>query len=179
MFSWGELQQHVATMRPQTQMPVLEKGTTTKEEALSDYGGVWTDAGASNAPWCQCREDLEPDWVPSRRIVRPHQLPVTHPDHHGSQTSWNNQFAASGGQDVERILLDYSEDFVITVYNHLTGCKTGFSGLWGVRGCFVGLFTSLYDLSDVAAPLVTVKEVSAHEPGIVFVGLECSSKWLH
>jgi len=85
------------------------------------------------------------------------------------QASWDNHFAAFGGQDVERILRDYSEDSVITVYNQLTGSNTVFSGLAGVRECFVGLFASLYDTSNLAAPVITVKEASAHEPGSVFL----------
>jgi hypothetical protein len=97
----------------------------------------------------------------TRQHVVVHYLPV--------QASWDNHFAAFGGQDVERILRDYSEDSVITVYNQLTGSNTVFSGLDGVRECFVGLFASLYDLGDLAAPVVTVKEASAHEPGSVFL----------
>jgi hypothetical protein len=90
-----------------------------------------------------------------------HYLPV--------QASWDNHFAAFGGQDVQRILHDYSENSVIAVDNQLTGSKTVFEGIDGLRECFVGLFASLFDLSDLAAPVVTVKEASAHEPGSVFL----------
>merc|ERR1719446_692730 len=85
------------------------------------------------------------------------------------QRSWDNHFAAFGGQDVERILLDYTEDSVITVYNQLTGDNTVYSGLDGARDCFEGLFASLYDTSDLAAPVITVKEATSHEPGSVFL----------
>ena len=33
------------------------------------------------------------------------------------RASWDNHSAAFGSQDVERVLLDYTEDFVITVYD--------------------------------------------------------------
>ena len=163
-------------------MPVVEKSLSAEAnecrcpgyfqdqcEAEAEYGCVWTDAGDSNAPHCQCREILEPGWKAPPRIVQPHQLPVTHPYHHSVQTSWNNHFAAFGAQDVDMILLDYTDDSVITVYNQLTGSNTVYSGLDGVRSCFVELFGSLYDISDLAAPIITVKEASLHEPGSVFL----------
>jgi ketosteroid isomerase-like protein len=97
----------------------------------------------------------------TRQHVVVHYAPV--------QRSWDNHFAAFGGQDVERILLDYTEESRVTVYNQLTGDNTVYEGLAGVRSCFEGLFASLYDTSDLAAPVITVTEATAHEPGSVFL----------
>ena len=44
---------------------------------------------------------------------------------------------------MEKILLDYTEDSVITVYNHVSEDKSVYEGLSGVRSCFEGLFASL------------------------------------
>jgi ketosteroid isomerase-like protein len=82
---------------------------------------------------------------------------------------WANHFAAFGGQDVDRILLDYVEDSEITVYNHADGSKTIFKGLAGVRTCFTGLFASLHDTSDLAAPIIHVEESVDDEAGSVFL----------
>ena len=69
---------------------------------------------------------------------------------------WANHFAAFGGQDVDKILLDYVEEFVITVYNNADGTSTTFRGLSGARDRFTGLFASLWDTSDLAAPSSTL-----------------------
>ena len=97
----------------------------------------------------------------TRQHVVVHYAPV--------QKSWDNHFAAFGGQDVERILLDYTEQSVITVYNQVDGSNTVFRGLAGVRTCFEGLFSTLYDTSDLAAPVITVSEATSHEPGSVLL----------
>jgi len=85
------------------------------------------------------------------------------------QASWDNHFAAFGGQDLERVLLDYTEDSVIHVYNQLTGSNSVYRGIAGVRECFRGLFATLYDTSDIAVPVITVREATAEEPGSVFL----------
>ena len=51
-----------------------------------------------------------------RQHVVVHYLPV--------QASWDNHFALFGGQVVERVLRDYSEDSVVTVYKQLTDSTT-------------------------------------------------------
>jgi len=43
-------------------------------EAEASYGCVWSNAGSSNGPWCQCREILEPGWQ-----APPRPAPVTSP----------------------------------------------------------------------------------------------------
>ena len=71
-------------------------------------------------------------------------LPVTLPPQPVSvQQSWDNHFAACGGQDGDRVLLDYTEDSVIIVYDQTSGGQTVFSGLAGVRDCFTGPFCLL------------------------------------
>jgi hypothetical protein len=79
--------------------------------------------------------------------------------------SWNNHFAAFGGQDVDKVLKDYTNKSIITVYNQLDGTKTVYTGLQGVKDCFTGLFKSLFDTSDLAAPIIHVEE----DPGMVFL----------
>lgn len=91
-----------------------------------------------------------------------------------TQTAWDNHFSAFGSQDVEKILIDYSEDSVIHTFDQTTGTKTVYTGLAGVRECFVGLFKSLPDTSDLAAPVQVVKEATADAPGSVFLIWSCS-----
>ena len=67
-------------------------------------------------------------------------------------------FAAFAAQDVDAILLDYTDDSQIIVYNQVDGGYNVFEGLSGVETYFTGLFDSLYDVSDLAAPLIEVEE---------------------
>lgn len=72
---------------------------------------------------------------------------------------WANHFKAFGDQDVEAILKDYVAESEITVVNHADGTTNRFIGLEGARSCFEGLFKSLHDCSDLAAPIIHVEEV--------------------
>jgi len=74
---------------------------------------------------------------------------------------WSNHFAAFGAQDVEKIVADYVESSEITVFNHVDGSKTEYKGLAGARNCFEGLFKSLFDTSNLGAPIVHVEENAA------------------
>jgi len=89
------------------------------------------------------------------------------------KAAWDNHFSAFGSKDVDKILKDYSETSVITVHDQTTGANTVYRGLAGVRNCFDGLFTSLSDMSDVAAPVQVVREPAEHEPGSVFLVWKC------
>jgi len=72
------------------------------------------------------------------------------------QAAWDNHFAAFGGKDVDKVLLDYTESSVIRVYNNFNGELTIFEGLEGAKKCFTGLFATLTDLSTLEAPVVDV-----------------------
>jgi len=75
-----------------------------------------------------------------------------------TQQAWDNHFEAFGAQDVDKILLDYTESSVIRVFDHGNGELTTYTGLEEVRACFTGLFQTLSDLSTLAAPVVEVQE---------------------
>jgi len=89
--------------------------------------------------------------------------------------AWDNHFSAFGGQDVEKILLDYTEKSTITVYEQLSGTKTEFKGLAGAKQCFEGLFKNLFDCSDLAAPVQVVKETTDTTAGSVFLVWSCKA----
>jgi hypothetical protein len=91
------------------------------------------------------------------------------------QKAWDNHFAAFGSQDVEKILEDYSEASVITVYNQTDGSQQVYEGLTGARDCFSGLFAELSDLSDLTAPVIDVMEANGEEPGSVFLIWNCKA----
>ena len=88
------------------------------------------------------------------------------------QQSWDNHFAAFGGQDVERIL-DYAEDSVIIVYDQTSGGQTVFTGLSGDGDPFTGLFARLSDTSDLVVSAVEVNEATNGQPGSVFLVWRC------
>jgi len=108
---------------------------------------------------------------PEGKILR--QNVVVHYQGGSVQDSWDNHFAAFGGQDVERILLDYTEDSVIAVYDQTSGEQTVFAGLSGVRECFTGLFARLSDTSDLSAPVIDVHEAADDQPGSVLLIWRC------
>ena len=70
---------------------------------------------------------------------------------------WNNHFAAFATQDVPRVLLGYTEQSQIIVYDMVSGDQFVYNGLAGVSDAFTGLFAELTDLSDLAAPVVRVE----------------------
>ena len=91
------------------------------------------------------------------------------------QASWDNHFAAFGAQDVDKILLDYTEKSVIKVYNQVTDELVEFKGLKAVKECFTGLFKDLSDLSGLAAPAIRVEEATEGKAGMVFLVWRCPS----
>ena len=91
------------------------------------------------------------------------------------QASWDKHFAAFGAQDVDKILLDYTEKSVIKVYNQVTDELVEFKGLKAVKECFTGLFKDLSDLSGLAAPAIRVEEATEDKAGMVFLVWRCPS----
>jgi hypothetical protein len=89
------------------------------------------------------------------------------------QNAWDNHFSAFAAKDVDKILMDYTAQSVITIYDQSTGTKTVHTGLEGVRACFEGFFKSLTDTSDLDASVQIVKEARKHEPGNVFLVWKC------
>ncbi len=92
------------------------------------------------------------------------------------KATWDNHFAAFGAQDLAKIMEDYTEESVVSVYNHTTGAHDAYAGLARVRKFFTELFATLSDLSALAAPLVEVTEAPA--PKSVFLAWSCPSSGL-
>jgi len=86
---------------------------------------------------------------------------------------WTNHFKAFGEQKVDDILKDYVEESEITVFNHADGSSTKYQGLAGAKECFEGLFKSLSDCSDLAAPIIHVEEATDGKAGQVFLVWKC------
>merc|ERR1711998_613165 len=72
--------------------------------------------------------------------------------------AWNNHFEAFGAQDLDQIMLDYTEDSVLESYESTSGVLTNASGLVEIRQFFTDLFAILTDLSELEAPVVQVTE---------------------
>lgn len=91
------------------------------------------------------------------------------------QASWDNHFAAFGAQDVNKILLDYTEESEIMTYDAVTGVEMIYKGLAGVRACFTSLFKQLSDTSGLG---VSVLEVHENPGGLVYLVWKCPSSGL-
>eukprot|EP00999_Lentomonas_sp_LEN2_P000984 NODE_1991_length_679_cov_76.177536_g1941_i0.p1 GENE.NODE_1991_length_679_cov_76.177536_g1941_i0~~NODE_1991_length_679_cov_76.177536_g1941_i0.p1 ORF type:complete len:178 (-),score=34.81 NODE_1991_length_679_cov_76.177536_g1941_i0:73-606(-) len=87
------------------------------------------------------------------------------------QAAWDNHFSAFGEQDIEKILVDYTDASVISVVETSTGEKKDYNGLSGVREFFTGLFERLSDLSALKAPVIELTDLPKH----VFLVWECPS----
>lgn len=74
------------------------------------------------------------------------------------QQAWDNHFTAFNAQNVEQIVLDYSEESVIRIFDHTTDKVEVYSGVEGARVFFTGLFAKLTDLSSLDAPSLIVSE---------------------
>ena len=83
--------------------------------------------------------------------------------------AWDNHFSAFGAKDMDKILKDYDEKSVITVYNPTTKKKEVFKGVEGARSLFKSLWAEVSDYKTLAAPVADVDE----EAKTVFLVWEC------
>ena len=74
------------------------------------------------------------------------------------QEAWDNHFSAFGGQDLDKIMLDYDNSSVLKAYDFTSKVQYTHVGEVAIRGFFAGLFTLLSDLSGLTAPTVEVTE---------------------
>jgi hypothetical protein len=76
--------------------------------------------------------------------------------------AWENHFEAFAAQDLDRIMLDYTDTSEVRVYNFAanesctTDCEVLYTGTGEIRDMFEVLFAELWDLSCVGVPLVNV-----------------------
>lgn len=75
-----------------------------------------------------------------------------------AQAAWDNHFAAFGAQDVDKIMLDYSETSILKAFHHAKQELTTKTGLTEIRKFFIGLFAMLSDTTWLAAPVIKVTE---------------------
>jgi hypothetical protein len=74
------------------------------------------------------------------------------------QAAWDNHFSGFGGQDIDKIMLDYTETSVLENYDHASSRRTTFTGKAQIRQFFLNLFAQLTNLTSLAAPIVEVTE---------------------
>ena len=79
----------------------------------------------------------------------------------GTQAAWDNHFSAFGAQDLDEIMLDYTDASILNSYEYCSGVLTTAVGLSEIRSFFDGLFTTLSDTSDLAAPVIKVTGVNS------------------
>ena len=83
--------------------------------------------------------------------------------------AWDNHFSAFGSKDMDKILKDYDEKSVITVFNPTTQNKNVYKGVEGARSLFKALWEEVSDFKTLAAPVVDIDEGSKS----VFLVWEC------
>eukprot|EP00471_Norrisiella_sphaerica_P002338 CAMPEP_0184478568 /NCGR_PEP_ID=MMETSP0113_2-20130426/562_1 /TAXON_ID=91329 /ORGANISM="Norrisiella sphaerica, Strain BC52" /LENGTH=124 /DNA_ID=CAMNT_0026856415 /DNA_START=71 /DNA_END=445 /DNA_ORIENTATION=- len=83
--------------------------------------------------------------------------------------AWDNHFSAFGAKDMEKILLDYDGNSIVTVFNATKGEKNVFKGVDEVKKMFEGLWKEVSDYKTLKAPVVEVDE----EGLMVFLCWEC------
>jgi len=112
------------------QMPIVDMKQSGTDAAASDcrcpgyfqqqcedeaeYGCVWTDAGSSNGPWCQCREIFELGLVAAPRLVpasphvhfnQPFKYEATLGRYPGYSGDLNFAGSVSDGESQDEVLL--------------------------------------------------------------------------
>eukprot|EP00405_Crypthecodinium_cohnii_P007006 CAMPEP_0194782388 /NCGR_PEP_ID=MMETSP0323_2-20130528/78663_1 /TAXON_ID=2866 ORGANISM="Crypthecodinium cohnii, Strain Seligo" /NCGR_SAMPLE_ID=MMETSP0323_2 /ASSEMBLY_ACC=CAM_ASM_000346 /LENGTH=127 /DNA_ID=CAMNT_0039721197 /DNA_START=86 /DNA_END=469 /DNA_ORIENTATION=+ len=87
------------------------------------------------------------------------------------QMAWDNHFAAFGTQDMEKILLDYDETSVASIFDWTSGEVSTYKGLSGITELFTKLFKELTDMSEMAGSVVEVVE----DPKSAWVCWKCPS----
>jgi len=84
------------------------------------------------------------------------------------QDAWDNHFSAFGGQDVDKIMLDYDENSVVrvsTVKPEAEVATATYDTLEKIKAFFEGAFKALTKPDKITAPVVEVEE----SPGMVFL----------
>jgi ketosteroid isomerase-like protein len=77
------------------------------------------------------------------------------------QGAWDNHFSAFGGQNVEAVMQDYTEESELRAFDHTTGVLTVANGLSQIQAFFEDLFHQLSDTSGLTAPVVHVTDSPA------------------
>lgn len=124
-----------------------------------------TDTFHFNADHTISRQNIAGNWgsEESRRRV------LSESDYTPANTAaaWDNHFSAFGAQNVDQIMLDYDENSHVRLFNFDDGSLVEFKGTTAIRELFTGLFTTLSDLSSLAAPVLEQTD------GMVFLVWEC------
>jgi hypothetical protein len=83
------------------------------------------------------------------------------------EAAWQNHFAAFGSQNLAVVMEEYTEESIVTEYNHIGGTLEVFKGKAEIQEWYIRFFKRLFDLSDLAAPVITITEPDGDEPGNV------------
>jgi glutathione S-transferase len=89
-----------------------------------------------------------------------------------TQEAWDNHFTAFGAQNVDQILLDYTEESVLKAFDSTTKQLTTAKGIEEIKAFFANLFNVLSDLSALDAPVVEVTEAPFKQ---VYLNWSCIS----
>lgn len=76
------------------------------------------------------------------------------------QEAWDRHFIAFSEQDVEKIVLDYDDESLITIFDQTAGTKTVYEGAEGARALFTWFFTAFTNGDDLDTVLADVCEDS-------------------
>jgi len=75
---------------------------------------------------------------------------------------------AFGKLDVDAILLDFTDDSALRIFNQADGSIEIYVGLNALRAGFRDLFKKFTNMSDVSVPVSIIEENSPHGPGGAF-----------
>jgi len=82
------------------------------------------------------------------------ELRITNPSS-PVQKAWDNHFAAFGGQNLTKIMLDYTDESKAMFFDNVANLPIAVNvGMTAIEGMFTALFQDLGNRSDLAAPLV-------------------------
>ena len=74
------------------------------------------------------------------------------------QQAWNHQFSSFVAKDVDGIMMNYSEESILFVFDQTTDVFVVYHGLEEIRDLMVDFFGTLTDTSDLAGPVLEISE---------------------
>ena len=87
------------------------------------------------------------------------------------RAAWDNHLSAFEAQDIDKILLDYTDASVLQIFNHRTQTLKTFTGVAEIKVFYEWVYETMSDTSGLAIPVIQVTE----NPKQVYVVWSCPS----
>ena len=91
------------------------------------------------------------------------------------EAAWNNHIVGFVEQNVNLVVQDYTEESVVTLFDHTEGTLLTAKGLSQIKQMYMNFFQMLFDISEMEAPIMKIAEGTSTYDGSVFQVWKCPS----